>query len=370
MKLLMTADTVGGVWTYAMELCRALAPRDVSVALATRGAPLSPSQRSEAAALDNVELVESTLKLEWMEAPWDDVRRASEWLLELEARLAPDLVHLNDYAHGALPFRAPVLVVGHSCVRSWFRAVRGEEAPGEWDRYGEEVLRGVRGADVVVAPSRAMLESLAADYGPILSGRVIHNARSPVLFRPGAKEPFVFAAGRLWDEAKNLSALDEVAARLPWPVYVAGDCTSPDGGAVSHQSVQALGRLSPDALAGWLGRASIYALPAKYEPFGLSVLEAALSGCALVLGDIASLRELWDGAAEFVAPDDREALRERIAALAADVSRRNALARAAQERARAYSPQRMATQYLTVYRELLARPNLAESASGELTCAS
>ncbi len=32
-------------------------------------------------------------------------------------------------------------------------------------------------------------------------------------------------------------------------------------------------------------------LPARYEPFGLSVLEAALSGCALVLGDIPSLRE-------------------------------------------------------------------------------
>ena len=57
--------------------------------------------------------------------------------------------------------------------------------------------------------------------------------------------------------------------------------------------------------------AAIYALPARYEPFRLEVLEAAAPGCALVLGDIASLRELWDGAALFVAPDDDRALRAR-----------------------------------------------------------
>lgn len=370
MKLLMTADTVGGVWTYALELCRVLAPRGVEVVLATRGAPLSAAQRSEVAALENLEVVESRLKLEWMEEPWEDVQRASGWLLELDARHRPHVIHLNDYAHGALPFQAPVVLVGHSCVLSWYRAVRGHEAPPSWDRYRQEVTRGVRGADVVVAPSRAMLESLAADYGPILSGRVIHNGRSPELFRPAAKEPFIFAAGRLWDEAKNLGALDEIAARLPWPVYAAGEATSPDGAAAAHRSINLLGRLPPDRLAGWLSRASIYALPAKYEPFGLSVLEAALSGCALVLGDIPSLRELWEGAATFVDPDDQDALRERLVELVCDPARRRELAEAAQERAEDYTPEMMASRYLTVYRELLARPDLAASASGEMPCTS
>ena len=40
---------------------------------------------------------------------------------------------------------------------------------------------------------------------------------------------------------------------------------------------------------------------ALYEPFGLAVLEAAQAGCALVLSDIPTFRELWDGAALFVA---------------------------------------------------------------------
>ena len=63
-----------------------------------------------------------------------------------------------------------------------------------------------------------------------------------------------------------------------------------------------------------IARAAIYALPAHYEPFGLSILEAAMSGCALVLGDIPSLREIWGDAAVFVHPDNRDAVARCLAA--------------------------------------------------------
>ena len=56
---------------------------------------------------------------------------------------------------------------------------------------------------------------------------------------------------------------------------------------------------------------------ARYEPFGLAVLEAAQAGMRLVLSDIPSFRELWDGAATFVASrraDLLPALRHALAA--------------------------------------------------------
>ena len=59
-------------------------------------------------------------------------------------------------------------------------------------------------------------------------------------------------------------------------------------------------------LENWFAHASIYALPARYEPFGLSSWKQP-RGCALVLGDIASLREICD-AALFIPPDDTERL--------------------------------------------------------------
>src|SRR5690606_27826406 len=113
---------------------------------------------------------------------------------------------------------------------------------------------------------------------------------------------------RFWDDAKNLASLERASADVPWPILAAGESVRPPG--VEHveplraDGLRMLGRMSRAELAMWLGRAAIYALPARYEPFGLSVLEAGLSGCALVLGDIPSLREIWEGAAVFVPAED------------------------------------------------------------------
>src|SRR4051812_2084282 len=125
MKLLLTTDTIGGVWTYAIELAQALAPHDVQIALATMGDPLSLDQQRQVAALDHVTVFESQYKLEWQPDPWDDVQAAGQWLLEIEDRFRPDIVHLNGYAHGSLPWHAPTLIVAHSCVCSWWQAVKG-----------------------------------------------------------------------------------------------------------------------------------------------------------------------------------------------------------------------------------------------------
>jgi glycogen synthase len=366
-RILVTADTVGGVWTYALELAKALGERDVRVALATMGAPLTAQQRTQVRRLPQVRLFESAWKLEWMQGAWDDVDRAGEWLLGIEREWRPDVVHLNQFAFGALPFTAPSLVVAHSCVLSWWRAVHGEDAPPDWDVYRRKVAQGLRGAGLVVAPTRAMLQTLVRDYGYAHAALVIGNGRDGTLFQPGRKESVIFAAGRLWDEAKNIAALQAVAPQLPWPVHVAGSTAHPDGGNVVPMSVRCLGELAPELLAQHLGSAAIYALPARYEPFGLSVLEAALSGCALVLGDIASLREIWGPAAVYVPPGDHAALRNALRALIEDPQRRQALALAARTRALQHTPQRLAADYLKAYAML--RPALGSPATRTLQCA-
>ena len=348
----MTADAVGGVWTYALELARALAALGVDVQLATMGPRPSGAQRAEAAAVPSLVLHESDFRLEWMDEPWDDVARAGDWLARLERDLAPDVVHLNGYAHGALPWRVPAVVVAHSCVCSWWRAVHGVEAPSAWDRYREAVRAGLDGAALVVAPTRAMLDALVAEYGPVAHGRVVPNGRDASAFRPGRKEPIVLTVGRLWDDAKNVRGVVDAMDGLPWSAYVAGDAEPPaqaGGGHVPDARVRWLGALSPDAVAGWMGRAAVYALPARYEPFGLSALEAALSGCALVLGDVPSLRELWGDAAIFVPPSRTDALRTAIRALMTDDALRTDRAAAARTRALAFSRARMAAGYLESY---------------------
>jgi glycogen(starch) synthase len=328
MRVLMTADTVGGVWTYARDLARAL---DADVTIATMGPP--PAQYEEG-------LLVSTYALEWEDEPWDDVDRAGAWLLELEEELQPDLVHLNGYAHGALPWRAPVVVAAHSDVVSWWLAVHGAPPPERFDRYRSAVEAGLRAADVVVAPTHAVLDDLRRHYRLCRDRVVVHNGSSlePI---PAEKEPFVLALGRFRDEAKNLAALARARHATGWPIVAAGDGT-------------ALGRLGRGEVQALLARAAVFASPARYEPFGLGILEAARSGCALVLGDLPSLREVWGDAALFAPPDDDEAIAAALRLVTRDAELRAELAERARRRSARYTVEAMAAGYARVYESLLS----------------
>lgn len=354
----MTADTVGGVWTYALELARALQPYDVEILLAVMGPPLSAAQRDDAHSIPNLSLFKSNYKLEWMPGCWPDVKRAGDWLLHLESRLQPDVIHLNGYAHASLPWNTPTLVAGHSCVFSWWQAVKGDTPPAEWQRYKDEVTNGLLAADLVVTPSAAMLQALNTHYGPIDNARVIPNGRNPEHFNAEAKRRFILSAGRLWDAAKNVELVAEIANELPWPVLVAGDFQHPDETIANRsfaQQCQWLGSLSESELRRWFAVASIYALPAVYEPFGYTPLEAALSGCPLVLGDIDSLREIWADAAVFVDPHDSEALKTALCELIGNPQHTRVMADSARARALEFTSMRMAQNYFAAYEELLAK---------------
>src|SRR5690606_18186167 len=113
------------------------------------------------------------------------------------------------------------------------------------------------------APTHAMLDELGRYYGPLRATRVIANGRSRMGSARAQREPLVLAAGRLWDEGKNIAALTAVAPRLPWPVFIAGADRHPDGGRIELPNVRLLGQLPSDALASWFARAAIYALPAR-----------------------------------------------------------------------------------------------------------
>ncbi len=354
-RLLMTADAVGGVWQYSLDLATGLRKHGIHTTLAVMGPSMDERRRAEAMR-HGLDLVEAPYKLEWADSPWSDVERAGEWLLGLESMLDPDVIHLNGFCHAGLPWKSPPVVVAHSCVRSWWRAVHGVAAPAEWDRYTGAVREGLRAARLVVAPSLAMASMLHDEYGEFGSWRVIPNGLAIVDQMDDSipiKSDIVFAAGRLWDEAKNIAALSSIADRLSWPVVIAGDF----GGrheAVSPANVTWLGQLDSLTMSRWFSRAAIYASPALYEPFGLSTLEAAASGCALVLGDVPSLRENWSDAALFVNPRDPQALASAIQGVIDDPLERRKLATRAMARARQYTVTRMARAYVEAYQDVLS----------------
>jgi glycosyltransferase involved in cell wall biosynthesis len=343
-RVLMTTDAVGGVWAYTVELARALEGHGIEVAVGVMGPPPTDAQRAEIGMLTNTWLFHAPYALEWMDDPWADVDAASDWLLGLAEDFSPDVIHLNGYAHAALPWRCPVVVAAHSCVLTWWRAVHQKAAPRRYAGYRRRARAGLEAADAVITPTHAFRESLEREYSLRLRGETILNARTAHAFKRGEKENVIFSAGRLWDEAKNIALLDRIAPRLEWPVQIAGD------GRV--QRAHHLGKLSPDRVAEHISRAAIYAAPARYEPFGLSILEAALSGCALVLSDLPTLRELWDGCALFLSPDDDAAWIATLNNLTRDSRAQGRLGTLALRRARHFTPERQAAAFLDVYRGL------------------
>jgi glycogen(starch) synthase len=352
-RILMTTDCVGGVWNYSLDLAEALAQYGVRVALATMGPPPSQSQRSEAARISNLDLFESNYKLEWMDSPWAEVDAATIWLTALARDFGPDIVHLNGYSHAALNWNAPVVVVAHSCVRSWWAAVKSDPIPETFTEYTRRISQALPSASLVVAPTRAMLEAIEQNYDLSAPRKVISNGRFRSIHAPGKKMDLILTAGRLWDEAKGLQFLERLAPELNWPVYAAGEPRHPSGSHESFHHIHALGHLDHHRLAEVMSVASIYAAPALYEPFGLTVLEAALSGCALVLSDIPSFRENWDDAALLVSTNDRNEWCAALNQLSNDRPLRERLARRALDRTAALEPENIGTRYFNAYCEVL-----------------
>jgi len=360
MRIFLTTDTVGGVWDHTVTLARELFAAGHSVLVAVLG---EPRDERLAHLPVGVEVTWRKYRLEWMPDAADDVAAAGAWLRRTADLWEADVVHLNQMAYAAERFSAPVLVAVHSDVLSWFGETLDRPAPADLAGYASWVRAGVSAADVVVTPSAYQSELTLRNYGRA-ADRVIHNG----VAAPGGAPPErsgarVVSAGRAWDPAKGARVLDEAAGILGEvmggaapPVHLLGETVSPQGERFEARHLTAHGRVERAEVDGWLGRATVYVGASLYEPFGLAPLEAAMHGCALVLSDIGSFRELWQGSAVFFPAGDAEALANALVQLRHDPARCAKLAAAARTRAlRRYTAGRMVAEYEALYREMHAR---------------
>ena len=322
-SVLVTTDAVGGVWRYAVELSRGLAGRGCQVTLAVLGPEPSASQLAEVDEVEGAVLVNTGLPLDWLAERPAELNRVARALTKLAAGVDVALLHAPALV-GQCDWPVPVAAMAHSCIGTWWDAVRGGRVAPDYAWRARATSEGLRRADAIAAPSHSFAEALHRVHG-VNGLTVVYNGRDP-LHLPGVpRARAVLTAGRLWDDAKNARMLDAVAARLSAPLRAAGPTEGPGGARVALGHTVLLGKLNEPAMGEALARASVFASAALYEPFGLAVLEAAQAGLALVLSDIPTFRELWHGAAVFVPPNDVDAwvaaLEQMLAAPAAWANR-------------------------------------------------
>jgi glycogen synthase len=361
MHVLITADTVGGVWTYTRELVTGVSRQGMRVTLVSFGGIPSPEQRAWMDEIPALDYRPTGFRLEWMQGAEGEVEKSKTYLETVVHEVKPNILHLNQYAYGSVAPEIPRVVVAHSDVISWWVSVNGEEPPeSAWLHwYRETVNTAVSRAEAVVAPSQWMLDTICTHYGKPQRGLVIHNGRTPDQFASHpAKRPLVLAVGRLWDRGKQVSLLANACPGVP--VCIAGSEDHPEpqyrgdlGLGTATSNLKVLGLQSQEQLRALYAQASMYAATSCYEPFGLAPLEAALSQCALVANDIPVFHELWGESAYYFRKNDAQSLSSAIREISHNPALRSTYARSAYERGRTrFSAERMCRDYESLYRRL------------------
>ncbi len=232
------------------------------------------------------------------------------------------------------------------------------------------VLRAsARRADAIITPSacsrRDVIRALRLPAGRAPAVTVVpegvHERFRPPPARPPARE--ILFVGR-FDPYKNAPRLVEAFADLRRRVPDARlrlvgppDARYPGARAAAERlgvsgAVRWDGYLADEDLVRAYGEAAVFALPSRYEGFGLPVLEAMACGTPVVCGNRSSLPEVAGDAALLVDPDDTAALAGALERVLTEPALAAHLAAKGLRQAARFSWRRTAEQTLEVYRSV------------------
>ena len=363
-RVLVTADTFSGVWTYTRELVSGLVTHGSQVVLVSFGEIPLPQQTSWMQGLHGLEYHPTAFRLDWMQEGEQDFHAAQDYLCAVIRDTRPDFLHLNQLSFGALPVDTPRLVVAQGDVVTWWLSVHGREpADSAWlDWYRETITRGLARAEAVVTASRWMAEMLRLAYGDQFEGQVIAPGRNPIYFNPFVnKEESLLAIGRLWDTGKQVALLTQHPHGMPVCI-VGADHTIPPPAvpiradvrvSTGQHEISVKGAQTESQLRTLYSRSTIFAATSRYEPMGMTSIEAAFSRCALVANDTSVYRELWGDAALYFERNDADSLAGVLRELHKDRELAQLYGTRAYNRARErFTARRMVDDYLRLYRQL------------------
>jgi glycosyltransferase involved in cell wall biosynthesis len=349
-RVLVHADAVGhaipgGIGAYTRSLVTALAGRvDVELLVSRSAGPL----------------------------PWDlPVRRAALPLRPLYASWTA--ARLPRSARGAGVVHATGLVLPPGgrrlvvTVHDLNVELYPELVPQPWRAlYRRSLQQAVRHADVLLTSTRAIADALqerfavAADrlavtpFGPGLAPGAPRDDAAPA--RLGVRPPYVLSVGTLEPRKDQVGLVRAFAAAdLPDHQLVLAGARGWGAEAVERAAgpgVVLTGAVPPEALAALYAGADAFALPSRYEGFGLPALEALAHGVPTVVSDDPALVEVTGGAALVVPVGDVDALADALRALTADGALRDRLRTAGPARAARSSWDRTAEATVEAYRRV------------------
>lgn len=275
--------------------------------------------------------------------------------------LGYDVVHFTDYRRPLLPLARTVVTVHDLAAFRYpetFSA--GQRRLKQWF-----LRQSVRRADRIIVPSASTEADLVNILGvdPERVAIVPHGV-TPVLIPPGPSprpRPYLLFVGTL-EPRKNLVRLIEAYAKVrdrlsdvPDLVIIGrrGWLYQPILRAVEDHHladrVIFLGYVPRSYLPSWYQHAVGFCFPTLYEGFGLPVLEAMAADCPVMTANRGAAREVAEGAALLVDPENVDAIAEGMSSLIVGADVGATLRAAGRERARLYPWARTAAATRAVY---------------------
>jgi glycosyltransferase involved in cell wall biosynthesis len=296
--------------------------------------------------------------------PWRFDRRVlwDQVLLPIAAhRARPDVLHC---ASGTMPALAPRATVVTVHDMAWLRVQ--QHAPAYARAYfgAFQLTRYRRAARIVVDSSFSRDEFLRlAAVDPARVEVVYPGVARDIcaLVRCPQSEPLALVVGTI-ERRKNLEVVVRALQSFPRMQVVACGPFTPYRDEVERLA-RACGVIERLHMPGYVGRsellalysrATLVAMPSRYEGFGYGAAQAQCAGVPLLAASGSSLPEIVAGAAPLLAPDDVTAWVEALRALLADPGAAEARAAAARPAAIArFAWARAAAAMETIYRATL-----------------
>jgi phosphatidylinositol alpha-mannosyltransferase len=204
---------------------------------------------------------------------------------------------------------------------------------------------------------------LGGEYTTLFNGIELQRYQKPHVDREAS--PTIFFCGR-YEPRKGLEVLLQAMSHIPADVklWIASDGLGIDDlqntyGADSR--IKWLGRISEEDKLDRLARCSVFCAPSlRGESFGIVLLEAMAAGAPLVASNISGYNNVASSErnALLVEPGNPVELARCIMRTFKEPELRKSLVTGGYERATDFSMERLAEQYLSIYRKLLSDEKL------------
>lgn len=359
-KLLMATDVKSEVWNYSLTLSRELLKHiNAEILMISFGGMPTDSQKKELEDL-NIEFQFTDFSTDIEFNP--DISKIKTTFESSIKSFNPHVIHLN-HLYFDLIFNKPCVLACHKIFNDSIN--RYNHLDKDSLNFKQIMNKSLNNADIIVAPSRFFAENIIKTYNFTKGIKIIYNG---VDYKPYSDMPessTLVACGNLSDNNKSMNLLLSIAYKLPdnIKIKIIGNLQSDRK---LPKNVEFLKNLSNLELQEVYKNSSIYIALSNFEANGLSSIQAAYSGCAILANDIPVCKELWGDCAYVFERDNAISLMRCINNLVENKNLLEITARNCQAKALSvFNSKRMAYEYINLYKNVLKKHQTSEKGSNE-----